>query len=66
MLTAKDTDVDKAVAFQLGADDYVTKPFSWREPAADPNRAPPLRETGESPTATLETAAAPFSGMSAR
>jgi hypothetical protein len=34
MLTAKDTDVDKAVALQLGADDYVTKPFSWREPAA--------------------------------
>jgi DNA-binding response OmpR family regulator len=28
MLTAKDTDVDKAVALQLGADDYVTKPFS--------------------------------------
>ena len=31
MLTAKDTDVDKAVGFELGADDYVTKPFSWHD-----------------------------------
>ena len=31
MLTAKDTEVDKAVGPELGADDYVTKPFSWRE-----------------------------------
>ena len=31
MLTAKDTEVDKAIGLELGADDYVTKPFSWRE-----------------------------------
>ena len=31
MLTAKDTGVDQAVGLGLGADDYVTKPFSWRE-----------------------------------
>jgi two-component system, OmpR family, response regulator RegX3 len=31
MLTAKDSEVDKAVGLGLGADDYVTKPFSWRE-----------------------------------
>jgi len=31
MLTAKDTEVDKVVGLGLGADDYVTKPFSWRE-----------------------------------
>ena len=31
MLTAKDTEVDRAVGFGLGADDYVTKPFTWRE-----------------------------------
>jgi two-component system, OmpR family, response regulator RegX3 len=31
MLTAKDTELDKAVGLELGADDYVTKPFSWRE-----------------------------------
>jgi two-component system, OmpR family, response regulator RegX3 len=34
MLTAKDSEVDRAVALGLGADDYVTKPFSWRELAA--------------------------------
>jgi two-component system response regulator RegX3 len=32
MLTAKDTEVDRAVGLGLGADDYVTKPFTWREP----------------------------------
>jgi two-component system, OmpR family, response regulator RegX3 len=31
MLTAKDTEVDRAVGLGLGADDYVTKPFTWRE-----------------------------------
>ena len=31
MLTAKDTEVDKVVGLELGADDYVTKPFSIEE-----------------------------------
>jgi two-component system response regulator RegX3 len=31
MLTAKDTEVDKVVGLELGADDYVTKPYSARE-----------------------------------
>jgi PleD family two-component response regulator len=31
MLTAKDTEVDRAVGLGLGADDYVTKPFTWHE-----------------------------------
>ena len=31
MLTAKDSEVDKVVGLELGADDYVTKPFSSRE-----------------------------------
>jgi two-component system response regulator RegX3 len=31
MLTAKDTEVDKVVGLELGADDYVTKPYSYRE-----------------------------------
>jgi two-component system phosphate regulon response regulator PhoB len=31
ILTAKDDEVDKVVGFELGADDYVTKPFSVRE-----------------------------------
>ena len=31
ILTAKDTEVDKIVGLELGADDYITKPFSVRE-----------------------------------
>ena len=31
MLTAKDSEVDKVVGLELGADDYVTKPYSPRE-----------------------------------
>jgi DNA-binding response OmpR family regulator len=31
MLTARDSEVDKVVGLELGADDYVTKPFSVRE-----------------------------------
>ena len=31
MLTAKDSDVDKVLGLEMGADDYVTKPFNMRE-----------------------------------
>lgn len=31
MLTARDTEIDKVVGLEIGADDYVTKPFSSRE-----------------------------------
>lgn len=31
MLTAKDAEVDRVVGLELGADDYITKPFSFRE-----------------------------------
>ena len=31
MLTAKDTEIDKVVGLEIGADDYVTKPYSTRE-----------------------------------
>lgn len=31
MLTAKETEIDKVLGLELGADDYVTKPFSTRE-----------------------------------
>lgn len=31
MLTAKDSEIDKVIGLELGADDYVTKPFSTRE-----------------------------------
>ena len=30
MLTAKDEEIDKIIGLELGADDYVTKPFSVR------------------------------------
>jgi len=31
MLTAKDDEIDKVVGLEMGADDYITKPFSMRE-----------------------------------
>ena len=31
MVTAKDSEIDKVLGLELGADDYVTKPFSNRE-----------------------------------
>ena len=31
MLTAKGEEIDRVVGFELGADDYVVKPFSVRE-----------------------------------
>lgn len=33
-LTARDSEIDRVVGFEIGADDYVTKPFSPREVAA--------------------------------
>ncbi len=57
MLTARDGEVDKVVGLELGADDYVTKPFSLRELTARIRgifrRADQLAATagGEGPTA---------------
>lgn len=31
MLTAKSAEIDKVVGLEIGADDYVTKPYSFRE-----------------------------------
>ena len=31
MITAKDTEIDKVVGLEIGADDYITKPYSTRE-----------------------------------
>lgn len=38
MVTAKDEELDKIVGLELGADDYITKPFSTRELIARINR----------------------------
>ena len=56
MLTAKDAEIDKVVGLELGADDYVTKPYSPRELVAriravlrrgqEPDLAPPTLEVG--------------------
>jgi two-component system, OmpR family, response regulator RegX3 len=55
MLTAKDAEVDKVVGLELGADDYVTKPYSARELVARIRAV--LRRHGEPDelvTATVE------------
>ena len=44
MLTAKDSEVDKVVGLEIGADDYVTKPYSARELVARINAV--LRRNG--------------------
>jgi two-component system, OmpR family, response regulator RegX3 len=48
MVTAHDTEVDKAVGLEIGADDYVTKPYSMRELLAR-IRAVLRRRSGTSP-----------------
>jgi two-component system response regulator RegX3 len=51
MLTAKDGEIDKVVGLELGADDYVTKPYSARELVARIRAVLRRRgEAGEAPT----------------
>ena len=52
MLTAKDSEIDKVVGLELGADDYVTKPFSSRELLA---RIRAVLRRGNEPTSTEST-----------
>ena len=54
MLTAKGDEVDMVVGLELGADDYVTKPFSMREVIA---RARALLRRAETPAAEPQTLA---------
>ena len=48
MLTARDDDVDKIVGLELGADDYITKPFNPRELVARVKAI--LRRAGHEPS----------------
>ena len=52
MLTARDEEIDRVLGFELGADDYVTKPFSPRELAARV-KAIIRRADGPPPTSTV-------------
>src|SRR5215218_3526131 len=58
MLTAKDSEIDKVVGLELGADDYVTKPYSARELVARIRAV--LRRRGDAePVADAVLAAGP-------
>jgi two-component system, OmpR family, response regulator RegX3 len=50
MLTAKDSEIDKVVGLELGADDYVTKPYSSRELLARVRAVLRRRVSGTAPT----------------
>ncbi|MCM3001097.1 response regulator YycF [Paenibacillus cellulositrophicus] len=64
MLTAKDEEIDKVLGLELGADDYVTKPFSTRELLARV-KAQMRRQNKPSGTeaAATHAAAAPKQGV---
>jgi len=56
MLTTKDSEIDKVVGLELGADDYVTKPFSSRELVARMRAVLRRRGDSEEPsTSVLES-----------
>lgn len=52
-LTARSNEIDRVVGLELGADDYVTKPFSPRELSARVKAV--LRRTGENHSTTLNS-----------
>ena len=58
MLTAKDSEIDKVVGLELGADDYVTKPFSVRELVARIRAVLRRAEMRATPTSKSEEEAA--------
>src|SRR4051795_5635421 len=57
MLTAQDTELDKVVGFEAGADDYVTKPFSIAELVGRCKAV--LRRVASRPPATAPVPSAP-------
>jgi DNA-binding response OmpR family regulator len=56
-VTARDDEVDRVLGLELGADDYVTKPFSPRELVARVRAV--LRRSGPAPAADAELAVGP-------
>jgi len=56
MLTARDEDVDKIIGLELGADDYVTKPFNPRELVARIRAVLRRAQTPPDPEATIDLA----------
>jgi two-component system alkaline phosphatase synthesis response regulator PhoP len=56
MLTARTDDVDKIVGLELGADDYVTKPFNPRELVARVRAVLRRAQGGQNPDAAIEVA----------
>jgi len=54
MLTARDTEVDRVVGLEIGADDYLTKPFSTRELIARIRAILRRAPLGSAPTAVDE------------
>ncbi|GAB3857253.1 hypothetical protein GCM10029963_55010 [Micromonospora andamanensis] len=57
MVTARDSEIDKVVGLEIGADDYVTKPYSPRELVAR-IRAVLRRQSPEAPESGVPTLAA--------
>jgi two-component system, OmpR family, response regulator RegX3 len=55
MVSAKDAEVDKVVGLELGADDYVTKPYSPRELVARIRAVLRRGQETEAPPSTLES-----------
>jgi len=60
ILTGKDEEVDRIVGLEMGADDYVAKPFSSRELLARVKTV--LRRTGEAPAPAEAASATRFAG----
>jgi two-component system response regulator RegX3 len=57
MVTAKGSEIDTVVGLEVGADDYVTKPYRMRELVARMRavlRRAPLEDAGEDPTEAIE------------
>jgi two-component system, OmpR family, alkaline phosphatase synthesis response regulator PhoP len=55
MLTARQEDIDKVVGLEMGADDYLTKPFNPRELVARIRAILRRGQTGQTPSETVET-----------